>query len=58
MLDKTIKSLVRCLKCDEPMRLVEAAPRFALFLSPWRSYRCEPCRIGLSYPPDADAGDK
>ena len=58
MLDKTINSLVRCPKCDERMRLVEDSPRFALFLLPWRNYRCDPCQIALSYLPDEDKGDK
>jgi len=52
MLDTTSYSLVRCPKCNERMRLVEDAPHLALFLSPCRSYRCEPCQIALSYPPD------
>jgi hypothetical protein len=52
MLDKTTDSLMRCPKCNERMRLVEDAPHFAVLLWPWPSYRCEPCRIALSYPPD------
>jgi hypothetical protein len=36
------------------MKLVEDAPRFAVFLLPWRSYRCDPCRIALSYPGEDD----
>jgi hypothetical protein len=40
------------------MRLVEEAPRFALFLSSFYVYRCEPCRLALSYPPDDDEHDK
>jgi hypothetical protein len=47
---KTNNSSVRCPKCSEPMRLVEDAPHFGQFLSPWRGYRCDPCRIALSYP--------
>jgi len=58
MLDKTSKSPVRCPKCNEPMRLLVDAPRFALFLAPWRGYRCEPCRIALDYPPDEDESDR
>jgi hypothetical protein len=58
MLDKIARSLVRCPKCDEPMQSVEEAPQIAVFLSPWRSYRCDPCRIALSYPPDEDEGDR
>jgi hypothetical protein len=54
MLDKTVRSLVRCPKCNEPMTFVEDVPRFAVFFLPWRSYRCDPCRIALSYPPDED----
>jgi len=37
------------------MKLVEDAPRFAVFLLPWRSYRCDPCRIALSYPGEDDS---
>ena len=47
---KTNNSSVRCPKCNEPMRPVEDAPHFAQFLSPWRGYRCDPCRIALSSP--------
>lgn len=54
MLDKTISSVVRCPKCNETMRLVEEAPHFALFLSPSFSFRCDPCHLALSYPPDED----
>jgi hypothetical protein len=57
MLDNITRSLVRCPKCNEQMKLVEDPPHFALFLPPWRSYRCEPCQIALGYPPDEDEGD-
>jgi len=57
MLDKTNTSSVRCPKCSEPMRLVEDAPHFAIFLLPSRSYHCDPCQIALSYPPDEDECD-
>jgi hypothetical protein len=36
------------------MTFVEDVPRFAVFFLPWRSYRCDPCRIALSYPLDED----
>jgi hypothetical protein len=58
MLDKINRSPVRCPKCNEAMRLVEEAPRFALFLSSFYVYRCDPCHIALSYPPDEDERDK
>jgi hypothetical protein len=32
---ETNNSSVRCPKCSEPMRLVEDAPHFGQFLSPW-----------------------
>jgi len=57
MLDKT-SYYARCPKCNEPMKLVQDAPRFAVFLSPSSSYRCDQCRIALSYPPDSDDGDR
>lgn len=46
---------LRCPKCDEPMRLLTDPPHFAQFL-PSRSFACELCHIGLSYPPDAEDG--
>jgi C4-type Zn-finger protein len=52
MLDKITRSLVRCPKCNGAMKLVEDPPHFAIVLLPSRSYRCDPCRIALSYPPD------
>jgi hypothetical protein len=52
MLDTTSYSPVRCPKCNEAMKLVEDAPHFAIFLLPSLSYRCDPCGIALSYPPD------
>jgi hypothetical protein len=54
MLDKTDVRTVRCPKCNGPMKLVEDAPRFAIFLLPCHSYRCDPCRIALSYPGEDD----
>jgi len=55
MLTKNNNSLVRCPKCNEPMKLLTCPPHFAQFL-PWQSFTCELCHIGLSYPPDADDG--
>jgi hypothetical protein len=57
MLDQINNSSVRCPKCNEPMRFVEDAPRFALFLLPWHGYRCDSCRIALSYPPDENESE-
>jgi hypothetical protein len=57
MLDQINNSSVRCPKCNEPMRFVEDVPRFALFLLPWHGYRCDPCRIALSYPPDENESE-
>jgi hypothetical protein len=56
MLDKT--SPLRCPKCNEPMRIVDDAPSFAIFLLPAHNYRCDPCHIALSYPPGEDEGDR
>jgi hypothetical protein len=55
MLERNNNSLLRCPKCNEPMSLVTDPPHFARFL-PWRSFNCELCRIGLSYPPDEEDG--
>jgi len=55
MLTKNNNSLVRCPKCNKPMRLLADPPHFAQFI-PWQSFTCELCHICLSYPPDADTG--
>jgi hypothetical protein len=55
MLERSNNSPLRCPKCNRPMRVVEDPPHFAQFL-PWRSFTCELCHIGLSYPPDEENG--
>jgi len=46
----------RCPKCNEWMRPVENAPRFAQFLPSW-SFKCQPCGVALTYHGDADEGE-
>jgi hypothetical protein len=45
----------RCPKCNEPMRADTDPPRFAQFL-PWRSFKCDRCRTGLSYSHNEEEG--
>jgi hypothetical protein len=57
MLGKSNNAPLRCPKCNEPMSVVTDPPHFAQFL-PWRSFTCELCHVGLSYPPEEEDGHR